>query len=100
MAEVRSIPAIAGVYQVHPVVHHDPRGLFVETYRREWIPGSREMVQANRGDRQAGTIVGLHYHRFQSDYWYVPVGTVRVVLFDVRLGSPTSGASWTTDLGQ
>jgi dTDP-4-dehydrorhamnose 3,5-epimerase len=100
MAEVHAVTEIAGVYRVEPVVHTDNRGLFVETYRRSWIPGGREMVQANRGDRQAGTVVGLHYHRFQSDYWYVPFGTIRVVLFDLRTASPTEGAVWTTDLGR
>ena len=50
------------------------RGFFVETYRREWFPSGREMIQGNRGDRQAGCIVGLHYHLHQADYWYVPFG--------------------------
>ena len=31
------------------------------------------MIQGNRADRQAGAIVGLHYHLHQADYWYVPV---------------------------
>ena len=52
----------------------DERGFFVETYRREWFPGAREMIQGNRGDRQAGCVVGLHYHLHQADYWYVPFG--------------------------
>ena len=32
------------------------------------------MIQGNRADRQAGCIVGLHYHLHQADYWYVPFG--------------------------
>lgn len=99
MATVQPIAEIAGAWRVTPVVHTDARGLFVETYRDEWFPAAAPMVQANRGDRVAGTVVGLHYHRFQADYWYVPEGTARVVLFDIRSGSPTEGASWTTDLG-
>ena len=51
------------------------------------------MIQANRADRQAGCIVGLHYHLHQADYWYVPFGTARVVLHDLRDGSPTDGAT-------
>ena len=31
------------------------------------------MVQGNRANRQAGALVGLHYHLHQADYWYVPV---------------------------
>ena len=31
----------------------DERGFFIETYRRQWFPLGREMIQGNRGDRQA-----------------------------------------------
>lgn len=99
MATVNPSTVIDGVVIVEPVVHRDDRGLFVETYRRSWFPGRREMIQANRSDRQAGTVVGLHYHLHQSDYWYVPAGTVRVVLHDLREGGPTDGATLTYDLG-
>ena len=99
MAEVTESDLIAGVYVVEPQVFGDERGFFVETYRREWIPKSREMIQGNRGDRQQGCIVGLHYHLHQADYWYVPAGTARVVLHDLRVGSPTDGATQTIDLG-
>ena len=68
-------------------------GCFVETYRREWFPHGREMIQGNRADRQAGCVVGLHYHLHQADYWYVPFGAARVVLHDLRAGSPTDGAT-------
>ena len=88
MATVTESDVIAGVYVVEPAVWGDERGYFVETYRREWIPHGREMVQANRADRQAGAIVGLHYHLHQADYWYVPAGRARVVLHDLRAGSP------------
>ena len=49
--------------------------MFIETYRREWFPNGREMIQGNRANRQQGAIVGLHYHLHQADYWYVPFGT-------------------------
>jgi dTDP-4-dehydrorhamnose 3,5-epimerase len=84
---------IAGLHVVEPTIHGDDRGLFVETYRREWFPNGREMVQANRANRQAGTLVGLHYHLHQADYWYVPSGTARVVLHDLREDGPTDGAT-------
>jgi dTDP-4-dehydrorhamnose 3,5-epimerase len=44
--------------------------------------------------------VGLHYHLHQADYWYVAAGCARVVLHDLRRGSPTDGATLTLDLGQ
>jgi dTDP-4-dehydrorhamnose 3,5-epimerase len=90
--------AIRGVWIVDPDVHGDERGRFVETYRRAWFPEGREMVQANRSDKQAGAIVGLHYHLHQADYWLVPAGHARVVLHDLREGSPTDGATVTFDL--
>jgi dTDP-4-dehydrorhamnose 3,5-epimerase len=99
MATVTESDVIAGVYVVDPVVHGDERGYFIETYRREWFPMGREMVQGNRGDRVAGSVVGLHYHLHQADYWYVPYGRCRVVLHDLRVGSPTDGVTQVIDLG-
>ncbi len=99
MAEVSPCEAISGSFIVSPDIHGDERGVFVETYRREWIPGVREMIQANRGDRRSGSVVGLHYHLHQADYWYVPVGQARVVLHDLRSGSPTEGRTVAIPLG-
>ncbi len=84
---------------MRPDVHGDERGRFIETYRRSWFPdGGREMVQGNRADRQRGALVGLHYHLHQADYWYVPFGEARMVLHDLREGSPTDGATLSLDL--
>jgi dTDP-4-dehydrorhamnose 3,5-epimerase len=99
MPDVIESDTIAGVYVVEPSLHGDERGVFVETYRREWFPQGREMIQGNRADRQQGCIVGLHYHLHQADYWYVPFGRARVVLHDLRNGSRTDGATQTIDLG-
>ncbi len=86
---------IDDVLVVVPDVHDDERGRFVETYRRQWLPLGREMVQANRSEKQAGTVVGLHYHLHQADYWYVLRGRARVVLHDLREGSRTDGVTET-----
>src|SRR6476646_8295618 len=99
MATVTESDVISGVYIVDPSIHGDERGFFVETYRREWFPQGREMIQGNRGDRKAGAVVGLHYHLHQADYWYVPYGKARVVLHDLRVGSPSEGATELIDLG-
>ncbi len=99
MATATPSTVIEGVIVVEPDVHGDERGCFVETYRRSWLPGGREMVQANRADRTAGCVVGLHFHLHQADYWYVPAGSARVVLHDLRTGSPTDGATQVLDLG-
>ena len=98
MPTVTTSDAIEGVHIVEPDIHGDHRGLFIETYRREWFPNGREMVQANRANRQAGALVGLHYHLHQADYWYVPFGTAMVVLHDLREGGPTDGATLSLEL--
>ncbi len=84
---------------VVPEVHGDERGVFVETYRREWFPRGREMIQGNRSNKQAGAVVGLHFHLHQADYWYVPQGRARVVLHDLRVGSPTERATLELEIG-
>lgn len=100
MAEFTESEHITGVVEVHPQVFSDDRGYFVETYRRQWFNLGREMVQANRGNRQAGAVVGLHYHLHQADYWYVPFGHARVVLHDLRVGSGTEGVTQMLDMGE
>ena len=90
--------SIADVLVVVPDVHGDERGRFVETYRRQWFPLGREMVQGNRSEKAAGTVVGLHYHLHQADYWYVLRGRARVVLHDLRKGSTTDGVTESLDL--
>jgi dTDP-4-dehydrorhamnose 3,5-epimerase len=89
---------ISDVVVVDPDPHGDERGRFVETYRRSWFPLGREMIQGNRSEKQGGAVVGLHYHLHQADYWYVLRGRARVVLHDLRLGSPTEGATLQLDL--
>ena len=99
MAEVTSSAAIDGVLVVDPVVHTDDRGQFVETWHQKWLGNVPPMVQGNRADRVAGTVVGLHYHLHQADYWVVVAGRARVVLHDLRVGSPTDGDTLVIDLG-
>jgi dTDP-4-dehydrorhamnose 3,5-epimerase len=98
MPNVCESDKISGVWLVEPSVHGDQRGLFIETYRREWFPQGREMIQGNRANRQRGALVGLHYHLHQADYWYVPFGTARVVLHDLREGGPSDGVTQEYDL--
>ena len=98
MPELLPSKVIDDVLVVRPDVHGDQRGRFVETYRRSWFPDGREMVQGNRSEKQAGALVGLHFHLHQSDYWYLLRGRARVVLHDLRLGSRTDGATEVIDL--
>jgi dTDP-4-dehydrorhamnose 3,5-epimerase len=99
MTKVLESDLIAGVFVVEPQAHGDSRGRFVESYRRSWFPAGREMVQANRSDKSAGTVVGLHYHLHQADYWYFTRGEALVVLHDLRDGSPTDGSTLELEMG-
>jgi len=98
MVKITDGAEIADVAVVEPESHGDERGRFVETYRRSWFPLGREMVQGNRSEKQAGAVVGLHYHLHQADYWYLLRGRARVVLHDLRVGSPTEGVTMHVDL--
>ena len=98
MPELIPSDVIDDVVLVRPDVHGDERGRFVETYRRSWFPNGREMVQGNRSEKQAGALVGLHFHLHQADYWYALRGRLRVVLHDLRVGSRTDGATQVIEL--
>jgi dTDP-4-dehydrorhamnose 3,5-epimerase len=100
MPELIPSSVIDDVVLVRPDVHGDQRGRFVETYRRSWFPNGREMVQGNRSEKQAGALVGLHYHLHQADYWYLQRGKARVVLHDLRVGSKTEGATEVIELDE
>ena len=100
MPELLPSKTIDNVVVVRPDVHGDQRGRFVETYRRSWFPDGREMVQGNRSEKQAGALVGLHFHLHQADYWYLLRGRARVVLHDLRLGSRTEGATEVIELDE
>ncbi len=99
MADVQQLKTIDGVYVVALRSLADDRGRFLETYRREWIPGAREMVQANRSDSRAGVLRGLHYHLFQADFWYAPSGSAVAALFDFRESSSTYRATEMLEFG-
>jgi dTDP-4-dehydrorhamnose 3,5-epimerase len=98
MTTVIESDVIAGVYVVDPVVHSDDRGVFIETYRREWFRQGREMVQGTEATASSG-------RRSASTTTYTRPTTgacprTRVVLHDLRQGSPTDGATLALDLGK
>jgi dTDP-4-dehydrorhamnose 3,5-epimerase len=99
VAEVSAVSEIEGVYIVTPQRFEDDRGVFAETYRRSWFPEGREMVQGSRSDKVKGSLVGLHYHLHQADYWYVVSGKAQVALVDIRVGSPTELGVYLVELG-
>jgi dTDP-4-dehydrorhamnose 3,5-epimerase len=80
---------IAGARRFELQAHADARGSLTEAYRRDWVGGGREAVQANLSISRPGVLRGLHWHRRQSDYWCVLSGIAHVRLVDLREGSPT-----------
>lgn len=100
MAEIYESKQIAGVFLAKLVAYSDDRGRFLETFRKSWFPQrSWDIVQTNRSDSKAGVLRGLHYHRRQVDYWYVPQGKIQVGLYDLRQSSPTCGAHQMLEIG-
>src|SRR6059036_3038833 len=90
MADASGV-GIEGVRVLALTAHEDGRGSVSEIYRREWVPGRSEMVQANLSVSRAGVLRGLHFHRRQADYWCVLTGDAFVGLYDLRSGSPSQG---------
>src|SRR3990170_1456684 len=90
----REDPGIEGVHLLPLAPHVDERGSLTETYRREWLPGGREVVQANLSRSNPGVLRGLHWHRRQADYWCVLSGTAFVALVDLREDSQTRLATF------
>jgi dTDP-4-dehydrorhamnose 3,5-epimerase len=89
---------IEGVIVKDLTPHGDVRGVFVETFRKEWFPDGFTPMQGNRASRAAGSVTGLHYHLHQADWWYFSVGHARFVLHDLRAASPTKGETLSVDI--
>jgi dTDP-4-dehydrorhamnose 3,5-epimerase len=94
---------IDGVRTLRLSRHTDDRGFFLEIFRAR---GNREaggelakffegapVAQVNFSEVSAeGHIKGLHYHLEQEDIWFFPPPSkAKIVLFDIRKGSPTFG---------
>jgi dTDP-4-dehydrorhamnose 3,5-epimerase len=91
---------IDGVGLIELSSHADARGAFMELYRKEWVPGSRDMVQGNLSQSRKGVLRGMHFHRRQADYWVVLEGAAFVGLFDLRRDSPSEGVAGSVALSR
>lgn len=101
MAQIQESPVIKGLAIVQLKVFEDPRGRFMETFRKEWFPQrSWDIIQNNRSDSQKGVLRGLHFHHHQVDYWYCPFGRIRAGLVDLRPDSPTFRKATTVEMGE
>ena len=89
---------ISGCYEVHPEVHRDDRGEFLEWYRFDKLAGELghtfSLQQANLSVSKKGTVRGVHYAQIppsQAKYVTVPKGEILDFVIDLRTGSPTFG---------
>ncbi len=88
--------AIDGVIIVHPKVHGDNRGFFMETYvEKVFREGGIDanFVQDNHSPSTYGVLRGLHFQREHTQAKLVRVvkGEVYDVAVDMRKDSPTFG---------
>jgi dTDP-4-dehydrorhamnose 3,5-epimerase len=89
--------SLPGVLLIHPRIHGDARGRFVETYQQPRYAAqgiSDTFVQDNVSCSAKGVLRGLHFQhpRGQAKLAWVMEGEVLDVAVDVRRGSPTFGA--------
>ncbi|MBT0567106.1 dTDP-4-dehydrorhamnose 3,5-epimerase family protein [Williamsia sp. CHRR-6] len=89
---------IAGAWELTPVQHGDPRGVFLEAFKApvlaETIGHDFTVAQVNMSVSAAGVLRGVHFADVppgQAKYVMCPVGAVLDVIVDIRIGSPTFG---------
>jgi dTDP-4-dehydrorhamnose 3,5-epimerase len=98
---MRTLPtSLAGLVAFEPATHADERGLFCETYRRQWhaqagIPEGEVFVQDNHSRSTHGVLRGMHFHVGSGVAKLVRCARGRIVdvAVDLRKGSPTY-AQW------
>jgi len=68
----------------------DQRGFFREIFRHnEAVFSGGKFGQWSHSHMGQGVVKAWHYHHKQTDWWYVPIGLLKVVLIDNREESPT-----------
>jgi dTDP-4-dehydrorhamnose 3,5-epimerase len=70
--------------------HADERGYLMEMLREDWEEFGG-FAQTYISMNYPGVIRAWHYHKLQDDYWVVPKGMVKAVVYDARKNSPTYG---------
>jgi dTDP-4-dehydrorhamnose 3,5-epimerase len=90
--------SVEGAYEITPVQHGDPRGLFLEWLRADQLSAAIghpfPLAQANMSVSAAGVVRGIHFADVppgQAKYVTCPRGAVLDVIVDLRVGSPTFG---------
>lgn len=80
---------IDGVKLTQLTTHRDRRGFFREILRVTDAQQAGGMGQWSHSLMYAGVTKAWHWHRKQTDWWYVCTGVLRVGLYDGREESAT-----------
>ena len=97
---------IEGVYIIEPRVFTDPRGYFVEAWKKaefEEHIGKMDFIQDNESKSSRGVLRGLHYQQgewSQAKLVRVIKGRVLDVAVDIRRSSPTFGHHVAVELSE
>lgn len=91
---------IDGVVLKDLVTHTDERGFFREIIRVTDSFFGEGFGQFSHSLMYPGTAKAWHIHKNQVDWWYVPIGVLKVALHDLREGSPTKGETMELFLGE
>jgi dTDP-4-dehydrorhamnose 3,5-epimerase len=78
-----------GVVLKDLVTHADERGFFREIIRVTDDFFAEGFGQWSHSMLYTGVVKAWHLHRLQVDWWFVPVGVLKVALHDLRPESPT-----------
>ncbi len=97
--------SIAGAWVFEPTVFPDARGMFVAPFQgavfREALGFDLTVAQVNHSVSARGVVRGVHVVDVppgQAKYVHCPRGALLDVVVDVRVGSPTFGASEAVEL--
>jgi len=82
---------IVGVEVKELVGHSDDRQTFREVIRASDAFFGEGFGQLSYALMNPGTAKAWHVHQRQVDWWYVPMGALKLALYDTRADSPTSG---------
>ncbi len=91
---------IQGVELKRLVTHPDERGFFREVIRSSDDFFKEGFGQWSHSLMYPGVAKAWHIHPHQIDWWYVPIGTLKVALNDRREDSPTRGQTMELFLGE
>jgi dTDP-4-dehydrorhamnose 3,5-epimerase len=94
------VATIAGVELKSLVTHPDERGFFREVIRSTDQFFGEGFGQWSHSLMYPGVSKAWHIHQHQVDWWYVPIGTLKVALNDRREDSPTRGQTMELFLGE